>query len=68
MVIEYVLWGHPKGKPIDEVLVKDGIKTETEAKRIEAHFKTFEKYKSWKTRIAKVDLSSTPDFTGTINK
>jgi len=66
MLIEYVVWGHPKGRPIEEALVKNGIKTEKEAKRIEAHFKTFEKYKDWETRIAKVDLTTKPDFAGTI--
>jgi len=70
-MIEYIIWGVPKGKMDEEPLVT-GLKTKEKAKEIMAMFKNeTDETKPWygvsKIRLHVLDLNEVPDFMGAIN-
>jgi len=70
-MIEYIIWGIPKGKTDEEVLIT-GLKTKAKAKEIITMFKNAtDETKPWygvsKVRLHILDLSEAPDFIGAIN-
>jgi len=63
-MIEFIVWGVPKGET-EETVLYTKAETEEEAKKVMKILK--DDYGASKLRIHVLDLSEVPDFTSTIN-
>ena len=60
---EYIIWGIPKGKELEEVL----LTTSSSLKRAQEDCKMIEnRFGATKTRVQILDLAIAPDFIGAI--